>query len=211
MSWIGVAVGGLGIGASIYSANQKKDAANNASKAQIQSAQMGIDEQRRQFDQIQKLLSPYVTAGNSALSAQLGILGLNGNDAQGKAYDAVQNSDAFKIAAKQGETGILQNASALGDFGGNAVNSLERFRPQLLQDLVQRQFQNLGGIVNTGQASAAGTATAVQNTWNAAYILLGEQGAAKAGAYVAKANADADMWNGISSTLATAGRAGGLF
>ena len=42
-------------------------AANKAAKTQAAASQAGIAEQRRQFDAMQQLLSPYVQAGTGAL------------------------------------------------------------------------------------------------------------------------------------------------
>lgn len=213
MSWIAAAsLGGSVIGG-LLSSNAQKDAATSASNAQERSAQLAIDEQRRQFDEVQKLLSPYVKSGNSALTQQLSLLGLNGNDAQQSVYSMLENSPGFQGIVKQGENAILQNASATGGLrGGNTQGALAQFRPQMLQSLIQQQFQNLGGIVNTGQASAAGVGSAGQNSANAISALLGQQGASQAGSALARGNADANFYGNLTGGINNFfGRTGGLF
>ena len=49
------------------------------------SVEMGVEEQRRQFDAVQKLLKPYADAGLSGLSGQQDLLGINGTKAQQQA------------------------------------------------------------------------------------------------------------------------------
>jgi len=62
----------LSIGASLIGGMSAGDAADSQSAA----AGAGIDEQRRQFDAVQKLLQPYATAGSDALAGQRALLGL---------------------------------------------------------------------------------------------------------------------------------------
>ena len=73
----------VGIGGSLISGMSQSSAANKASKAQQQAADAQIAESRRQFDLVQSLLKPYVSAGNTALSSMLDLLGLGGSSGQG--------------------------------------------------------------------------------------------------------------------------------
>ena len=203
MSFIGNAIG------KITGASQAADAANNAANLQAQSAQMGIDEQKRQFDKIIELLTPYVTAGTGSLTAQQDILGLNGNDAQQKIIEGIQNSPEFQAYTQQGENAILQNASATGGLrGGNTQAALSQFRPQLLSKLIQQRFQNLGGITSIGQSSAAGQAAAGQQTGMNIADLLNQKGAAQAGGALASGSVQSNVFNDllkIGGTLYGAG------
>jgi hypothetical protein len=188
-------------GTYLASKNQK-DAADEAAGATTQASQAGIDEQRREFDQVQQLLSPYVTAGNGAVTAQQNLLGLNGNGAQQTAIDGIQNSAQFQALTHQGEEAILANASATGGLrGGNTQGALAQFRPQLLAQLIDQQYQRLGGLTNVGQASAAGVGSAAQQTGNAVTTLLGQQGSAQAGAALANGKANSQLINGLANTF----------
>lgn len=185
------AVAAVAVGASVYSANKNAKAAKNASEAQAESADAGIAEQRRQFDKMVELLSPYSKAGQGSLSAQQNILGLNGAAAQKAAVSGIENSPYFQSVAKQGENAILQNASATGGLrGGNVQGALGQFRPALLNSLVQQQYQNLGGITQIGQASASGQAAAGMNSANSIGSLLQQQGQAQAGGILGQQSAN---------------------
>lgn len=60
---VAAAVVGSAVVGGVASSAASKSAANKASKAQTDSAAMGVAEQQRQFDALQKLLQPYVQAG----------------------------------------------------------------------------------------------------------------------------------------------------
>jgi hypothetical protein len=233
----GAAIAGLAIGgATIYAANKSAGAARDASQAQVGAAQSGIDEQRREFDlstqtlndryqQLQKLLSPFVTAGNGALTQQQNLLGLNGAQAQQGALDAVQSMPYFQGLVKQGEDGILANASATGGLrGGNVQGALAQFRPNMLAQMIQQQFANLGGISGLGENAAAftgnagvqtgqGIASGALQTGQGIAGLLGQQGAALAGGAMAGGRAAAGvpnalltgfgLYNGLGGSLST--------
>lgn len=193
---IAAVVGSVAVGA--YGASQAKKAANKASKQQIAADDKAIEEQRRQFDEIQKLLAPYVAGGNEATTAQRAFLGLAGADAERAAIEAVRNSEAFQTGAREGENAILQNAAATGGLrGGNTQAALAKFRPNLLNQLIAQRFAGLDLLANRGQASAAGQAAAGQNTAAAISGLLQDQGAAQAGAALARGNANAGFANSL--------------
>lgn len=182
------------VAASAYSAKKSGDAAKDAADAQSDSSAAGIEEQRRQYDEMVKLLSPYVNAGTGALTGQQNILGLNGEVQQQAAIRRIEESPYFKSTAQQGENAILQNASATGGLrGGNTQGALAQFRPQLLNQLVQQQYQNLGGLTSLGQNSAAQQGNAGMQSANNISTLLGQQGQAQAGGYIGAANAQNQM------------------
>lgn len=196
MGGIGKAVGKV-VG-SITGSNQQASAAESAAQTQAASSQAAIDEQKRQFDAIVKLLQPYVSTGTSAVGAQADLLGLNGTAANQAAANQIQNSPIFQSIAKQGENAILQNAAATGGLrGGNTQAALAQYRPALLQKYLQQHFQNLGSLSGLGQASAAGQASAGQASAANIGNLLGQQGAAIAGGQIASGNQQANTFNSL--------------
>lgn len=198
MTWIATAV----VGSAVIGAAASSHAASKAAKAQTASAQMGIDEQRYQFDALQELLKPYSTAGQGALAAQQDLLGLNGNGAQQGAINGIQNSAQFGAMLQQGENSILQNASATGGLrGGNAQSALAQFSPRLLASLIDQQYSRLGGITSIGQNAAAMTGNAGMQSGNSIAALLQQQGAAQAGASLAQGNAIAGIASGAANGL----------
>lgn len=188
----------------LISNDASRSASNKAADAQKQAAQIGVEENRRQFDAIRALLEPYVTTGNKALTSQGDLMGLNGQEAQQAAITNLQNSAQFGDLARQGESAILQNASATGGLrGGNVQAALAQFRPQLLAQLIQQQYQNLGGLTSIGQNAAAGVGNAGMATSSQISGLLQQMGAASAGAYLAQGKADSQMWNTVGKGIGT--------
>lgn len=202
MSGIATAVVAGSVITGVMASNAQSDAAETAANAQTQSSAAGIAEQRRQFDAIRELLAPYANAGTGALGQQQALLGLSGNQAQQDAISAIANGAEMKALTDQGENALLQNASATGGLrGGNLQGALARFRPQLLSQLIQQRFQNLGGITSIGQNAAAGTGNAGMNSANQITGLLQQQGAAQAGAALASGNAQAQAWGGVGQSI----------
>lgn len=197
---IGSAVIGGGIAA--YSSSKASDAAESAAATQSASQQQAINEQRSQFDSIQKLLAPYTQAGPGALQGMQGLAGLRGATEQQAAIDQIKQSAQFQELAAQGEQGILQNASATGGLrGGNIQAALAQFRPALLNQLIEAQYGKLAGLTSLGQASAAGTAAVgQQSAQNVGNLMVG-QGAAQAAGQIGQANAYAQGAGGISNAV----------
>lgn len=98
-----------------------------------------------------------------------------GAQGQQQAINQFEQSPMFQALARQGEEAILQNASATGGLrGGNVQGALAQFRPALLNQQIQQQFQNLGGLTALGQSSAAGVgAGGFQAAGNIGNIMAG--------------------------------------
>lgn len=212
---VAAAVGIATAVAGMAQADAQRSAGNKAADAQSRSSEAGIAEQSREFDAITKMLSPYndaATGQNGSLRAQQDLLGLNGADAQQKAIDALQNSPQFDALAKQGEAGILANASATGGLrGGNVQAALGQFRPALLNQLVNQQYERLGGLTSIGQNAAAMQGNAGMHSADAITQLLQSQGAARAGAALSGGAANAGMFGSIGQGLGAYMGYGGRF
>lgn len=205
MSFIGKAIGKL------TGAADQAEAAGDAAQLQAQSAQQGIAEQQRQFNAIMELMKPYVQSGTQSLSAQQALAGLGGFDAQQQALNQFQASPMFQGIAQQGENAILQNAAATGGLrGGNVQGALGQFRPALLNQLVQQQFQNLGGLTSLGQNAAAMQGNAGQAAGANIGNLLQQEGRALAGGAVAKGSVGASGFNTLAQGLGGFFGIGGL-
>lgn len=202
MSGIATAIVGGSIITGMMASDAQSSAAETAAGAQTQSSAASIAETRRQFDLVQKLLQPYVGAGESALGAQQALLGLAGTKAQRQAVSALETSPQFKALARQGETAMLQQASATGGLrGGNIQAALAQYRPQLLSQMIENQFAKLGTVTGLGQASAAGTGAAAQTAGGTIAALMQQQGQAAAGAALASGQAQAQMWGNVGSSI----------
>lgn len=189
----------LGVGA-LGSAAIGASAASKAGNAQVAAADAGAAEQRAAREEMRRLLEPYVAAGGPALEAQMGALGLSGPEAQQAYVTEQEQSPIFQALARQGEEGILQNASATGGLrGGNVQGALAQFRPSLLNQFLERQYTNLGGLTSLGQQSAAGIGTAGMQSATSIAELLGQAGAARAGSALGVGKAFSQPFNLLST------------
>lgn len=135
---------------------QQQQALGNSLVGQTQGATQGA-------------LNPYAQGGQAALGGlaefgqaglgayqnsiqgQQGLLGLNGADAQAAAIAAIQGGPQFDALKRAGENAILQNASATGGLrGGNVQGALAQFSPQILSQLINQQYAQLGGLGSLG-------------------------------------------------------------
>jgi len=179
----------MGFISKLTGAKQAGEAAERGATTQAQAAEKGIAEQRRQFDALVELMSPYVTGGQEAFSQQQALIGLQGPEAQQKAIAGFEESPIFQSLTRQGEQAILQQEAATGGLrGGNVQLALSQFRPQVLNSLIEQQYGRLGGLSSIGQSSAAGQATAGMQTGTNVANLLANQGAAIAGGQIARGN-----------------------
>jgi hypothetical protein len=209
------------VGSQLVGGMMQADAAESAAGAQAGAAAEGIAEQRRQFDEIQKLLAPYVQAGQGAIGGfqpfqqagaqafeqQQALAGLRGPEAQQAAISQVEQSPFLQAQIQQGEEAMLQRASATGGLrGGNIQAALAQFRPQMLQQAIEQQYGRLGGFAGTGlgvteqlyrggQASAANQASAAGTMGSNVANLLQQQGAAQAGGALGRAAPFVQMAN----------------
>jgi len=137
--------------------------------------------------------------------------GMTGEQAQAAAIEKISASPILQELMAQGEMGILQNASATGGLrGGNVQGALAQFRPQMLQQEIDRQYARLGGLSSTGQQSTLQTPTVNPGNMpvypgmdTSVANLLGQIGSAQAAQALAQGQAQGQLWSGI-------GTAGGL-
>lgn len=199
-------------GTSLLGGAAQSRAAKKAGQAQAQASEAGIEEQRRQFDIAQEMLRPYREAGISAISGmqpfqtggaqayqqQLALAGLLGPEAEAAAIERIQTRPGFQAEMEAAEQALLQRAAATGGLrGGNIQAALAEFRPQMLREAIEQEYGRFGGLAGAGletlgqlysggQASAAGTASQAQRTGESIAGLMGEAGAARAGARLGK-------------------------
>lgn len=206
-SVFGGPIGGA-IGSALGGAIEGKEAVGEAAGIQAGAAQAGIEEQRRQFDAIQKLLQPYAEAGTGALAGQQAFLGLRGPEAERAAIERIRGGETFQALAQQGEEALLQRASATGGLrGGNIQGALAQFRPALLSSLIEQQYGRLGGLTTLGQNAAAGVGNAGMQTGANVANLLGRQGQAQAGGVLGEQGA---LTGGIGKAFGAIQGAGGF-
>lgn len=209
--WVATAIIGGAVISGVGTYMAQKSAAEEASGAQRAASEAAIAEQRRQQAEAERLLAPYMQAGTGALEQQQALLGLAGPEAQQAAIAQLEQSPQFQAMLEQGESAILQNASATGGLrGGNTQAALAQFRPQLLSQLIQQQMAGLGGLSGMGQQGAMGVAGMGQQGAANVGNLLTAQGQAAAGAAMAQGQGMANLFGGIGGALGTLGGLGAM-
>jgi hypothetical protein len=189
----------------------QKAAAEEASGAQSDASRAAIEEQRRQQAESERLLAPYMQAGQGALGQQQALLGLAGPEAQAAAIAQLEQSPQFQAMLQQGESAILQNASATGGLrGGNTQAALAQFRPAMLSQLIQQQMAQLGGLSSMGQQGAMGAAGFGQQSAANIGNQFGAMGQAQAGAALAQGQGMANLFGGVGGALGTLGGLGAM-
>jgi hypothetical protein len=200
MSFIGDLIG------DITGATAAGQAAERGAATQAAAAGAGIEEQRRQFDKLVELMTPYITAGTGALTQQQALIGLGGPEAERAAIERISGGETFKALTAQGEEALLQKASATGGLrGGNIQAALSQFRPSLLNSLIEQQYGRLGGLTESGRLSAAGQGASGMTSASNISNLFANQGAATAGGQIAGGNVGRQMFGdvlGIGKTIA---------
>ena len=187
------------IGASaIISAGATYFSGKAASEAQSDAANAARAEQEKQYASMQQMLGPYMEAGKAALGQQQALSGASGPEAQRAAIDSIQNSPQFAAMTAQGERGILQNASATGGLrGGNTQAALAQYRPQMLNQAINQQMSQLGGIAGMGYNAAGQLGQA--GFGGLQYIT--EAGQAQAGGALATGQAIANLGSGLGGAV----------
>ena len=209
--WVATAIIGGAIITGVGGYLAQKSAAEEAAGAQRSASEAAIAEQRRQQAEMERLLAPYMQAGQGALGAQQALLGLGGPEAQQAAIAQLEASPQFQAMVEQGETAILQNASATGGLrGGNTQAALAQFRPQMLSQLIQQQMAQLGGLAGMGQQSALGAAGYGQQGAQGVMGQLGAMGQAQAGSALAQGQAMSNLFGGVGGALGTLGGLGAM-
>jgi hypothetical protein len=159
-----VGVGAVAGGVMAYQgAKAQGKAAIEAAKIQAQYGLQAIDAETARFLEMKQLMQPYADAGYGSLKTQQDMIGQSGPEAEQAAINQITNGPLFGALTKQGETSLLQNASATGGLrGGNVEAALSQFRPNLLSSLMNDRYAKLQSMTAYGQAASAGQAAATQ-------------------------------------------------
>jgi len=135
-------------------------------------------------------LEQFAQQWHSTRGGDLSRFQTGGAQGQRQAISQFEASPMFQALARQGEDAILQNASATGGLrGGNVQGALAQFRPALLNQQIQQQFQNLGSLSAIGQSSATGTGVGGQKAANEIGQANMQAGNAQAAGYINQSNA----------------------
>lgn len=141
-------MGGVG---SAVAGSEAAGATNNATNA-------AVGEQNKAMSEQAALAAPYTGLGQAAIPGYENLLGIGPGGTAGE-MTALQNTPGYQFAQQQGETGILNAASAQGGVSGNTLAGLNSFNTGLASQTYQQQVGDMQGAVGLGQAAAAGQAS----------------------------------------------------
>ena len=92
------------------------------------------------------------TQGNNAIAD---LLGLNGGSSQNAGFDQFRNSSSYNFLRDEGLRGINSNNAAKGLLNsGSALRGISRFNNDLAGNFLDKYFEKLSGLSNSGLGSA---------------------------------------------------------
>lgn len=186
------------LGSAALGAGATAIAGHEAAGATKQASNAAIEQQNKALEQQKELSQPYTDLGSAAIPKYEQLLGLDAGANPNTIQQALEATPGYKFAQGQGETGILNAASASGGVSGNTLAALDKFNSGLADTTYQSQVDNIGTAVRTGQASAAGQAQNVGNASANIGSTLVNQGNTIAGI-------DANTVAGITKSIGNAG------
>jgi len=220
-----IGAGVIGAGASIYSGSIQANAANKAADVSLQEANNSNALIQKTYESNKALLSPYVSAGTSALTS---LEGMAGQANFAPTMEQLQQTPGYQFTLQQGLLATQAGSSAQGmgsavagvgsgqtpgiGASGPLGKALANYAEGLASTTYQQQFQNyltqnqqnynqLAGIVSTGESAGAAIAgvgqTAAGQSSNALLTGSGQYGSAT----TAGAAASAAGVTGAASSL----------
>jgi hypothetical protein len=182
----------LAVGA--YSANQAGNAAEDAANKANQGTQAGINEQKRQFDQFQTNINPYLEMGKTSIG---GLNALNSGD-----YSGFENSPDYLYAQQAGTQRLDAGAAAHGNLWGGGADADRIALGQGLATQYMGNYRNaLQYGATLGQNSAVGAGQLGQQNANSIAGAYGAMGQNSGNAGIANANA----WGNFAGQAANLG------
>ncbi len=196
MGFLSAALGAVGIASSLFNSNKQSNASDRATDAQERAAQESIAFQRETRDLARADLNPFVEAGTNAL------LGLSQEAGNTSFFD----DDFFSALNSRALPAITESRAAQGLFDSQGTrNALaDRLSQNALlagPQLQQQRFNQLSGLTQLGQNSAAGQANIAQNTGSGISNTLLGIGDVQAQNQFNQANAFTGALNNVSSIL----------
>lgn len=187
-----------GVGAVAGGAMQAKSA-RDAASAQERAAMMQQESQERMFNKQLELMAPFREAGYGALE---GLQGLVDPTQRAEMLSGYYNSPEYAQMADQASNSALRGASATGGLrSGSSHAALEQIAPQLGQNFLTNQYNQLTGLANLGSGAASSGVNAAGNYGNAMSNIYGGLGSAQAGNALAQGNAWSSGLQGLGNAF----------
>ena len=195
--------------------NQANKAAEATASAQSTALTENQTAMQNSFNEFKALYTPTIEAGNAALTSKEDLMGMNGEEAQKAAVEAISNNPQLLEQMKQGENAMTQNASATGGLrGGNLQGAMAQYRPGMVNAAIDQKYGQLNGLISAGQNAAGMVGNAnMQLTGQMGNMNLQQAGldGMIAGLPTGWENFGASLFTGLGSGLGTYAGLGGTF
>lgn len=160
-------------------------ATTGAAKRQLELEELGIAEQRRQFDVTQETLRPFLETATGALASQEALTGGLGPEAQAIAFDEIRRSPKYQSIVGAGADLVEGATGAIGESrSGDTSRDLSRINEAAFANEVGSQKAFLGGL--TGQGPTVGLGLGGIGANAAGAIQQGYSNIGKAGIYASQ-------------------------
>ena len=197
-------VAGAIVVGSVISADAAGDAASSSARAQMSAGERAIAEQRRAAEEGLGFLEPFGALGQRGIDLS-GFLG----DPQAQ-FDFLQNNPLFDLALQNANQQTQASSAARGR--ASAGDTLAQLSNNVLlssQPLIDRQRQDIFGLLGIGQNTAQAQANTALGVGSNISNLQTGIGAAQAGGIVGQSNAEQAGFSQALSALLASGVLGG--
>ena len=154
------------VGAAVVGGVATSVAGSSAASATNNATNASVSEQNAALANQNALSQPYRDVGTDAIGQYESLLGVGPNANSATIQQALANTPGYQFTQKQGETGILNAASASGGLSGNTLTALDQYNTGLADNTYQQALGNNLNAVQLGQAAAAGQAANIGNAAN---------------------------------------------
>ena len=193
----------VGVAGAAAVANQQEIKGREAQKKQQEAMEEGMTAEQQMFEKSLELQAPYREAGYGALSDLQGLV-----SDPSAALNDFYGSDQYSALANQASANAMRGASAQGGLrGGSTYSALENVAPQLGQNYLANQYQQLTGLANMGMGAASQGASGYNQLGMNQSNMYNQIGANQANQMIAASNNQANMINSGIGMLGNAGMA----
>lgn len=139
------------------------------------------------FNEISGFYEPYSAPGADATRRLADLYGLNGQFAQGGAFENFRTSPGYEFRFNEGQRALEQGAAARGMLhSGNALTALTNYGQGMASEEYNRYLQGLMAMSGMGQNAANALNQSRMGVLQTTAQSRGMQGAAKANAALAQ-------------------------
>jgi hypothetical protein len=177
--------------------NQAKDAAAEASRAQIEYGNKAIETNKEARNSAKANFQPYADVGKSNIAGLDSLI--NDPNAQLK---YIQDNPFFKSLTDQATQTLFNNQAAKGKLGsGETAEALQNSLLLLGNDLIQQQIRNKKNLVDLGFNAATGQSNADIGVGSNIANIQTDQGNSIAASKIAGSNAILEGRQGLMSAI----------